>query len=304
MIFKNKYHIYNIKMSIRVKMMCHWTDSKSLCNSFNHMSKGDYTWNNIHIVYEGEYDYIVIINSPRYNNEWSFDDSRRTIIFRMEPNMRQRINIWGYWSNPDINIFLKVCYHETDYNNLEWHLSKTYTELMNNIIVKTENNILSTILSNKYNDPGHKLRVDFVKFLENNNVNVHVYGNNFFNYVNYKGSLQYKDAGLFPYKYTFNAENNSIHNYFTEKIIDAILSECLCFYWGCENISEYIDERAYVRLDLNNMEESYNIVVKAMEEDWWSQRIDVIRREKYNILNNLAFFPRLARILEEHITKH
>ena len=32
-----------------------------------------------------------------------------------------------------------------------------------------------------------------------------------------------KDEALFQYKYTFNAENNSIPGYFTEKLIDGII---------------------------------------------------------------------------------
>jgi hypothetical protein len=46
-------------------------------------------------------------------------------------------------------------------------------------------------------------------------------------------------------------------------------------------------------LPLDNFEESISIVKKAIEEDWWSKRIDVIRKEKEKILNKLGFFPRL-----------
>ena len=290
---------------VRLKMLGDWTSSKNLCNMWNKMSKGNYTWNNLRMVYEGPYDYIILIN--RTPDELSENDIKKTILFRMEPLS----NPFCVWNNiPDISNFFKVYYHENgDYNNIEWHLSKTWTELTNNTCCLEKDNslsdCLSTVLSPKYFWPGHILRIDFVKFLENKDINIHVFGDNKFNYKNYKGSLpEYcKDNALIPYKYTFNAENHSDNNYFTEKITDAILSECLIFYWGCPNICDYIDELAYVRLDLNNFEESYNIIKKAIEEDWWAQRIDIIRKEKLKILNDLSMFPRIEKLLLERTNK-
>ena len=103
--------------------------------------------------------------------------------------------------------------------------------------------------------------------------------------------------GLLPYKYHFAAENNSEYGYATEKIWEPILCETLCFYWGCPNLHEYIDPQSYVQLPLDNFEESLKIVKQAIEEDWWSQRIDIIRREKQKILNELGFFPNLNKII-------
>ena len=57
---------------------------------------------------------------------------------------------------------------------------------------------------------------------------------------------------------------------------------------------------AYVQLGLQNFEKDADLMKKAIDEDWWSKRIDVIRREKKRILNELQFFPRLEKILEKH----
>ena len=106
-----------------------------------------------------------------------------------------------------------------------------------------------------------------------------------------------KNGGLLQYKYTFNAENHSIRNYYTEKLIDGILAECLVFYWGCPNVKDYIDERAYVQLELVDFEKDYQTVQKAINEDWHSQRLPYIREAKKKILDELQFFPRLEKIL-------
>ena len=59
----------------------------------------------------------------------------------------------------------------------------------------------------------------------------------------------------------------------------------------------------YVRLDLDDMEGSLKIIKQAIEEDWWSQRIDIIRKEKEKIINELGFFPTLDRIIKENKVK-
>ena len=160
-------------------------------------------------------------------------------------------------------------------------------------------NVLTTILSDKYLDKGHIKRVDFVKFLEKKGINVDVFGGNRFLWKNYKGSLPYhnKDDSLLPYKYSFNCENHSIKNYCTEKLIDGILSETLTFYSGCYNVKDYIDEKAFVYLELSNFEKDYQTIKKAIEEDWWSQRLPYIKEAKKKILNELQFFPRLHKII-------
>jgi hypothetical protein len=282
----------------RVLLYCNWCDSKTLCDTWNKMSKGNYTWNNIQIVWEEPADYYVVINCPPIT---MFPDTRKTILFHMEPYMSRNEHMWGDWGTPPVDSFLFCGTHEREFNNNEWHLSKTYNELSSEPVVKDEDvaQILSTVLSDKYKDPGHIKRVDFVKFLENKGMDVHVYGGNKFEWKNYKGSPPYheKDKAMFPYKYVFNAENHEIRNYYTEKLIDGILAECLVFYWGCPNIRDFIDERAFVKLDLADFEKDFATIKKAIEENWWEQRLPYIKEMKRHILNNLQFFPRIERIL-------
>jgi hypothetical protein len=128
---------------------------------------------------------------------------------------------------------------------------------------------------------------------------MHVYGRkNYHGLKSYVGETDNKTE-LVKYKYCFSCENNSEKNYATEKIWEPILFECLCFYWGCPNLEDHIDSRAFVRLPLDNFEESLSIITKAIEEDWWSQRIDIIKREKQRIKNELGFFPRLNKIISD-----
>lgn len=283
---------------IRVMLLCNWCDSETLCKTWNKMSKGDYTWNNIQIVWEEPCDYYVVINCPPIT---IFPDNSKIILFHMEPNMVKHPELWGEWSNPPKDMFKFYGTHDNEYNNNEWHISMTYNQLCTEKIIKSKefDGVVSTVLSDKYKDPGQILRIDFAKFLDRKGFPLHVYGGNKFEWKHYKGTLPLhtKDSALLPYKYIFNAENHSIKNYYTEKLIDGILSECLVFYWGCPNIREYLDNNAYVQLNLEDFEFSLDIMQKAISENWWEQRIDYIRQEKKKILNDLQFFPRLEKIL-------
>lgn len=291
------------KKKIRIMPICNWLPSKDLCILWNKMSKGSFCWNNLQLTWiDKDIDYYVIINSTdqKILSDIPHD---KIIYFCMEPFMEKRKNIWGIWCDPPKTLFFRGV-HQTEYNNNEWHLSWTYNDFCTRNILKNNDvsNVLSAIVSDKYIDPGHIKRIDFLKFLETkNDINVDIYGNNKFKYKNYKGQLPYheKDNGIFPYKYTFNVENHDILNYYTEKLIDGILGETLVFYHGCPNIRNFIDERAFVWLELENFEQDYEIIKKAISEDLWSKRIEYIRKMKYKILNELQFFPRLERIISK-----
>lgn len=290
---------------IKIKLLCNWCSSNDLTFLWNKMSKGNFTWNNIVLVTNEEPDFWVIINAVSDNKEKY--DPKRSILFRMEPKMKENPGIWKEWSNPKSSDFLKIFRHENegseqgDFNNCEWHISLTYNQLSNYTFSKRYDNVISTVLSSKYSNIGQVKRINFIKFLEKQ-TEVHVYGDNKWNYKNFMGSLPYhkKDNALLPYKYTFNCENHFIPNYFTEKLIDGILSECLVFYTGCLNVKKYIDERAFVYLELSNFEKDAQIVMYAIRDNWYEKRLPYIKNMKQKILNELQFFPRLENFFKKY----
>ncbi len=300
--------LYVKKQKFRVKLICDWTTSENLCNEWNKMTKGNYTWNDIEVTWANDnVDFYVIINKPTIGNEFYIPD--RTIVLQMEPwcyNKDQNwgVKTWGAWAKPSETTFLNVRPHINYLNTTFWQLKTTYTEFKNTFnINKTK--LISSICSSKYFDPGHVKRIDFLKFVESKNdglVKIDIYNkDNQHNFKNYVGPhpLGDKDAGIMPYKYYFMPENNEEHNFITEKIWEPLLCECLCFYWGCPNISDWIDERAIILLDMNDFEKSYNIIKTAILNDEWSKRLDVIRREKQKILDYYNFFPTLERIIKQ-----
>ena len=305
---------------INIKLLCNWTNSKAFCDEWNHMSQGNNIWNNLKFTDDDNADFFVIINKP-LENEYFIP--LRTIVFQMEPWCNENYQNWGIktwkkWSKPNPNTFLQVRTHDKYVNNCMWQLNLSWNQLKYNQIVKddTKNNILSSICSSKYFDPGHIKRIDFLHYLEdklygqtseNQNIEtksrpfeLHIYNeDNVHKFKSYVGKATQhvdKDKGIVPYKYYFMCENNAEYNFVTEKIWEPIITESLVFYWGCPNVYDYIDPQAIVLLDMNDFEKSFQIISDSIQNNLWEQRIDIIRKEKQKILDYYNFYPTVQRI--------
>jgi len=292
------------KNTQRVKLLCNWASSEQLSRDWEKMSKnGKWTIQDsfkIEVVDTGDIDYYVIINKPPVGE---YFDPARTIVFIMEPYAENTFYLNDWLKDIPREKFLYFLDHANFRNNTEWWLNKPLDELIKPIV--KNNNMLSTVVSSQYTMKGHRLRIDFIKYFQkHSNHAMDVFGHdNKFDLKNYQGALplREKNSGIFPYKYHFAAENSDILNYFTEKFNDAIIGESLLFYWGCSNIDEYINPRAYIRLDLDFTEESMKAATQLIEDaiarDEWSSRIDIIRQEKAKIINQFNFYPRVSSLI-------
>jgi len=269
------------------------------------MSQGDLRWNDIQICSDDDVDFFVIVNFPFAGEHYV---PERTIIFQMEPWCGEEyqswgVKTWGDWAKPDTARFLQVRSHDKFLNNVFWLMKSTYSELRVKPIEKT--GVLSTMCSEKYFDPGHIKRVDFLRYCDARNddvVKVDMYA-----YDNKLGLECWvgphppgeNDAALLPYRYFIGVENNAEHNFITEKLWEPLLAEALCFYWGSPNASDHIDPRAFIPIDLDDFESAFATIKTAIETDQWSKRVDVIRNEKQRVLEQLQFFPTIERIFRE-----
>jgi GR25 family glycosyltransferase involved in LPS biosynthesis len=249
---------------------------------------------NIDIIPTGEPDYFVIVNKPGSGQTY---DPSKTIVLQMEPwvydnSKNWGVKTWGEWAEPDETKFMHVRSHKKFLNPAEWCLNGDLSKL------PEKQDRVSFILSEKKRDTGHLLRYQYVsKFPKMIDVFSRA---NYHSLQNYIGQVPGDDRYnvYSEYKYAIAVENNSEHNYATEKIWEPLLCECLVFYWGCPNLEEYIDSRAFVRLPLENPEEAFEIIQKAIAEDWWSQRIDIIREMKKKVMNEFY----ICKIVEKVIS--
>jgi GR25 family glycosyltransferase involved in LPS biosynthesis len=294
--------------STRIKMMCNWCSSEDLCKEWLKMTRGFYKWNNLEITWlDSDIDYYIIINKPMVGENY---EPEKTIVYHMEPwcnedYQKWGVKTWGDWARPDPRKFFQVRTHDLFVNNVFWQLNLTYDEIKDTTMsdLKTYD-IVSSICSSKYFDPGHKKRIDFLKYLECKEFPIHIYNeDNNIEFKSYKGKARPfvdKEKAIIPYKYYFMCENNAEHNFVTEKLWEPILCESLCFYWGCPNVNEIVDPLAFVQLDMNHFEGSYLIMKEAIEMNLWETRLPHIKAAKQKLLDQ-SFFPTLEKVLKPKI---
>lgn len=307
----------NCRGDIKLKIIGDWANPTFLMNYHARMLKASGRWNNIILTDAKEADYYVIINS----NECDYYDPATTVVFQMEPMRLNKsgnygVKAWGKWAQPDRSKFLQVRDHAFSHNNSEWHLNRSYSQLLTETITKTAyaKQKVSAVTSDKRLDEGHDLRLSFLKYIEDMktedplSIDIDIWGKcSSLGFKNYKGELPNLDKvnGLYPYKYTIALENNSEDNYFTEKINDAILAECLCFYWGCPNLEDYFHDAKtnlspFIRLELKDFAHDYKIIQDAIQNNEWERRLPAIKAAKTKILNELHIMPVMEGIIRTH----
>ncbi len=135
-------------------------------------------------------------------------------------------------------------------------------------IEKTAN--MSLIASAKRDQPGHKLRHEMVEHVQQRGLDVQVMGRG---YTPFKE----KSDGLAPFRYSVVIENVRQRNYFSEKLIDAILCETVPIYWGCPNIGDFIDPAGMILCETGDQ---LRAAIAAASEAEYDRRLAALRAVK------------------------
>lgn len=277
--------------------------SDKLCKEFlimNSMYDNIHTSKEISNIYknleftEENPDFYVIIS---YAMPDDYHIPERTIVFQMEPWIYDQSKNWGIkcwpeqWRNPDKTKYLHVRTHK-EYLNVAQFMFPMSKEI--NMV---RHNKFIAIISEKLIDDGHINRVNFIKYVESMNYDIiDVYGSDRHNFRNYKGCLDSKYIQN-DYKYVFSVENNREYNYATEKIWESFISYSLCFYDGCPNLNDYINNKSYVSIDCTKQEETLKSMLHAIDSDLWIQRLPYIKESNRKVINEYGFFPTVFNIL-------
>lgn len=104
---------------------------------------------------------------------------------------------------------------------------------------------------------------------------IHDYGNNPFLGLNDSATTPHNKFTLFEqFQFAIIIENSKQINYFTEKIMDCILTKTIPIYWGCPNISCFFDTTGWIILESPTIEEL-------------SSKLNIIDNTYYNTYTNI-----------------
>ncbi|MFK7754517.1 MAG: hypothetical protein AB8B51_18460 [Sedimentitalea sp.] len=92
----------------------------------------------------------------------------------------------------------------------------------------------SLIASPKRESTGHKLRHAVAKWVQGRDLDVDITGRG-------HAPIEQKFDGLAPYRFSVVMEDAQEANYFSHKLVDAVLCDTVPIYWGCPNLERFFD---------------------------------------------------------------
>ncbi len=95
---------------------------------------------------------------------------------------------------------------------------------------------ISIIASNMRRLPGHKLRLSICEKLYQRQCGVDIFGRD----IPWGTFIPDRRDAIAPYLFTIAIENCRKGNYFSEKLIDPLVTRTVPLYWGCPNIADFL----------------------------------------------------------------
>jgi hypothetical protein len=115
---------------------------------------------------------------------------------------------------------------------------------------------ISIIASNKRQTIGHRLRHSVI---ENFRGKIDVYGRGW-------NPVKHKIEALKDYNFSIVIENCKRDYWFTEKLIDCLVTGTIPIYWGCPSIGDFFDIRGFIIF--NTLDELEKIINNLSEEKY------------------------------------
>lgn len=239
----------------RVALTSPWESVAALAQRFA-LQEDDRTRRHVEIVGSlADADLLVVLNRPGPDVGDELPGGLDWILARMEPAMADRPDLWGPWSDPPAT----GLFHATSawdwwsdqppsglhaplrHHPVEWHLSLSAEQLRADPPdAGGEPSVLTAVVSERAEDPGHRYRVALVHLLQerwsgSDEFEVRVWGRaNPHGFADHRGPLppHRKDEALLPYAFHLAVENHRMVGYATEKLVDGLLAGCHVFYRG------------------------------------------------------------------------
>tara|TARA_R110000868_G_scaffold405811_1_gene685637 strand:+ start:3329 stop:4276 length:948 start_codon:yes stop_codon:yes gene_type:complete len=147
-----------------------------------------------------------------------------------------------------------------------------------------KDNTISFLITNKHKQmieqvSGYQLRIKLWSLKDNiNNSTLFYCSNEYLNWrpeIKHDGILPNNDKmELFKSKFSIIIENSQEKNYFSEKLIDCLLTKTIPIYWGCPNIEEYFNGDGFIFI---NDESDFLQKVNSINiEEYYNSKKDII----------------------------
>lgn len=111
--------------------------------------------------------------------------------------------------------------------------------------------------------------------------------------------IREKSDALNGYKYHIAVENHIAPNHWSEKISDAIVSECLPFYAGDPTLGEVLPPDSFIPIPIDDADAAVRIIKRAIAEDEYSKRLPAIKEARRLIHEKYNFYAQVISLIED-----
>jgi hypothetical protein len=227
-----------------------------------------------YILKQNSNDKTLLLSQPYFldsNNYKVFVDSNEPAVCYMKETEEDIIKFSSFYDlllTSNKNILDKVPHSKLFLYGTTWlnkqNKDKTYlgeVDLNFQGFDLNKTNSISFLKTNKSpqainNVPGYALREKIWPLKNNINHNSLFYYSNVYNNItgiNNDGPLPGDDKlNIFNSKFSIIIENSEETNYFSEKLIDCLLTKTIPIYWGCPNINDYFDTNGFIIFENEN----------------------------------------------------
>lgn len=309
-------------MKTKIKIFCWWTPDQPSVSIINRvlaqLKLNDHHFENFEFVTDDSYEWAVVFG--KLGDVVLTTDKRHTIFFGMEPTWSHNIDRhavdysdWIFVQNRNIfdhdnakvfegpNYMLYGGTGDVDWGIEQithWDLTKTQNISM--IVSKTPDTMWWVP-----NDAPHLYhkRMRVANSLIDNDLPVHVYGNQWPVHGNCKGQVWNKHVALTSYRFSIGIENTAENFYTTEKFTDNLLTNTIPIYFGSPNIAEYYDSRGYVQLpDLDDLETIKHTILEVNNnaEALYTEMLPFCLQNKETFLTKYNILNKIEKIINRH----
>ena len=247
---------------------------------------------------ECDADWTVVINHVDSGMKERLD-RKRTIVLQTEPRAVRK-GQWGEWCDPEDKGWAATWTITKHHFPVDWYVTSTYSELYSMNPRQGRFRVISACQTTKTKYPGHKYRHRFVLKHLSQYRNFDLFGpEQKLSCWRYQPPSRAKDIALFPYQYHFCAENSWEKHYWSEKLSDAFLAECLPLYWGCPDAEDFFPPESFVRVPIEHPEEAMEIVLKTIRDNEWEKRLKAIREAKRRVMDQYQAWAVIGRLIAQ-----
>lgn len=132
-------------------------------------------------------------------------------------------------------------------------------------LIHTKTKNLSVISSGKTMTYGHNLRHRIINLYKNNITDIFGGGYN---------PIKYKLDALKEYRFSVIIENDNSDDWFTEKLIDCLITGTIPIYWGTKNINKYFNVEGFLVIE---NEFDFKNIIPALTEEYYMSKLDIIQ---------------------------